>query len=142
MRRQRAALQVLPEGKLAEQAAQTLVISQLPTLAPSPPHCAEQELHKLLPRWRAERKAVLWSQEDKMLGFLESISNSDSDSLLGCLIHLLPPYSCNFTGKSHCSEGFSKDLLAAPYKNLGRRAGSLFLPPVANVGPPQKESSV
>lgn len=33
-----------------------------------------------------------------MLGFLVSISNSDSDSLPGCLIHLLPPYSCNSTG--------------------------------------------
>lgn len=45
-------------------------------------------------------------------------------------------------GKSHSSGGFFKDLLAAPYKNLGRRAGSPFLPPTANVAPPQKESSV
>lgn len=78
-----------------------------------------------------------------MLGFLESISNSDSDSLPGCLIHLWPLYSCNSTGgKSHSSGGFGKDLLAAPYKNLGRRAGSPFLPPTANVAPPRKESSV
>lgn len=41
----------------------------------------------------------MWSEEDKMLGFLESVSNSDSDSLPGCLILLLPPYSCNSTGE-------------------------------------------
>lgn len=44
MRRQRAALQVLPEGELAEQAVQTLLITQLPTLAPSPPCCARAAL--------------------------------------------------------------------------------------------------
>lgn len=98
MRRRRAALPVLPEGQLAEQAAQTLVITQLPTLAPSRLHCAEQDLHKLPPRWRAGRKAALSSEEDKVLGFLESISNSDSDTSPGCLIHLLPPYSCSSAG--------------------------------------------
>lgn len=89
---------MLPKGKLAKQTAQTLAITQLPTLAPPPPRYAEQDLHKLPPRWRAGRKAALWSEEDEALGLLESISSSDSDTPPGCLTHLLPQYSCNSTG--------------------------------------------
>lgn len=89
---------MLPKGELAKQTVQTLAITQLPTLAPLPPCYAEQDLHKLPPRWRARRKAALWSDEDEALGLLECISSSDSDTLPGCLTHLLPPYSCNSTG--------------------------------------------
>lgn len=89
---------MLPEGELAEQTAQTLAITQLPTWAPPPPRYAEQDLHELPPRWRARRKAALWSEEDKALGLLESISSSDSDTPSGCLTHLLPQYSCKSSG--------------------------------------------